>query len=432
MSPSSRKLLFRFSAVVFFIVGGLVVAYSFGIKLDLKRLTFSETGGIYVKSIPAEAEIYLDNKRIKNTSSFFQAGTLIDNLRKREYHLTLRENGYFSWVKTVNVSPSLVNVFDNIVMIQQKEPIKIAEPADKIKLLGDILLVEKNVSIYADKIKIFGNNIIDTTSNDSVITYNNANKNYYLVSLSNPSSYININDIFNNLKEDKLRLPGAVPILKVAFHPFNKDRLIIRSRGALYNIDITRSTIEKVVNGAVEFRTQGNNLFFYTTDGIYRYNLIFRTTTKLSLQKGQKIIKDFAGTSSGGAIVLYDNGELNLTFPDNLIKIADKAEIFSISDNGKLIAFGDTDQSLHIYDVEKQKYADIKNGVTGNLNKIIWYKDNNHLLLQSDDSVYFSEISETVPVNCFKIDVGAKDFSYNEDKNTVYINSANGVLKYEI
>lgn len=432
MSPSSRKLLFRFSAAIFFIVGGLVVAYSFGIKLDLKRLTFNETGGIYVKSTPAEAEIYLDEKRIKNTSSFFQAGTLIDNLKEREYHLTLSENGYFSWKKTVNVSPSLVNVFDNIVMVQQKEPIKISESADKIKLLGDILLVEKNGSIYADKVKILGNNITDTTSNDSVITYNNANRNYYLISLSNPSSYLNINDIFNNLKEDKLKLPGAVSILKVAFHPFNKDRLIIRSRGALYNIDITRSTIEKVVNGAIEFKTQGNNLFFYTTDGIYRYNLILRTTTKLNLQTGQKTIKDFIGTSSGGVVVLYDNGELDLAFPDNLIKIADKAEIFSISDNGKLIAFSDNDQSLHIYDVEKQKYADIKNGIAGNLNKIIWYKDNNHLLLQNDDSIYFSEISETVPVNCFKIAVDAKDFSYDEDKGIVYINSVNGVLKYEI
>ncbi len=407
------------------------MAYSFGIKFDLKQLTFSETGGIYIKSTPPEAEIYLDKKRIKNTSSFFQAGTLIDNLREKEYHLTLRENGYFNWEKTVDVSPSLVNVFDNIVMVSKKEPAKIAEPADKIKLLGDILLTERNGSLYADKIKIQGDKIVDVAPNDSVITYDNESKNYYLINLSNPNSYLNINNIFNNLKEDKLGLPGAVPVFKIAFHPSNRDRLIIRSRGALYNIDITRSAIEKVANGAIEFKTQGNNLFFYTSEGLYRYNLILRTTSKLVSLSSLKTIKDFTGAPSGEVIVLYDGGELSLTSSGNPIKIADKAKLFTISDNGKLIAINLNDQSLHIYDIEKQKYADIKNGVDGNIDKIIWYKDNNHLLLQNNDSLYFSEISETVPVNCFKIAVDVKDFFYDE-KNTVYINSAGGVLKYEI
>ena len=432
MSSGSRKLLFRLCVLLFFIAGGLLVAYSFGIKLDLASLTFSETGGIYIKSTPAEAEIYLNEKSIKNTSSFFQAGTIIDNLKEGEYSLVLHYNGYFDWQKNVNVSPSLVNVFDSVVMIPQKEPIKIAEPADKIELLGDILLTERNGSIYADKVRVLGNNIVDIAPNDSVTTYNNTTKDYYLISLSNPNSYLNISDTFNNLKEGKLGLPGAVPILNVAFHPFNRDRIIVRSRGALYNIDIARSTIEKVAEGASEFKTQGNNLFFYTSDGFYRYNLIFRTTAKLVPLSNLKTIKDFSGTPSGEAIVLYQDGELNLVSGGTPVKIADKAELFTISDNGKLIAFGDNDQSLHIYDIEKQKYADIKNGVAGALNKIVWYKDNNHLLLQNDNSLYFSEISETVPVNCFKIASEVRNFSYNEDGNTVYINSAGGVLKYEI
>ncbi len=408
------------------------MAYSFGIKLDLTNLTFSETGGIYIKSTPAEVEICLDGKKIKNTSSFFQAGTLVDNLREREYRLVLRDDGYFDWQKNVKVSPSLVNVFDSIVMVPQKEPVKIAEPADKIELLGDILITERNKSIYADGVKIPGSKIVDTTPNDSVITYDNGNKNYYLISLSNPNSYLNINDIFNNLKEDKLGLFGTVSILKVTFHPFNKDRLIVRSRGALYNIDTSRSTIEKVADGTTEFKTQGNNLFFYISDGLYRYNLIFRTTTKLAPLSDLKTIKDFAGTSSGGVVTLYQSGELDLIFGDNPVKIADKAKLFAVSDSGKLIAFGDNDQSLHVYDTDKLKYANIKNGVAGNLSKIVWYKDNNHLLLQSDDSLYFSEISEIDPVNSFKIASNIKDFSYDEDKNTVYINSTGGVLKYEI
>ncbi len=408
------------------------MAYSLGIKLDLANLTFDETGGIYIKSTPAEAEIYLDGKIIKNTSGFFQAGTIIDNLKEGEYRLDLRYNGYFNWQKNVNVSPLLVNVFDNVVMIPQKEPTRIAGPADKIGLLGDILLTERNGNIYADEVRIPGNSIADTAPNDSVITYNNTTKNYYLISLSNPNSYLNINDTFNNLKEGKLGLPGAVPILKVAFHPFNRDRIIVRSRRALYNIDVTRSTIEKVAEGTSEFKTQGNNLLFYTSSGLYRYSLIFRNTTELIPFVNPKNIKDFSGTSSGGVIVLYQSGELDLVSGDNQVKIADKAKLFAISDSGKLIAFGDNDQFLRVYDTEKQKYADINNSVAGNLSKIVWYKDNNHLLLQNDDSLYFSEISETVPVNSFKIAVDVKNFSYDKDRNIIYINSAGGVLKYEI
>lgn len=432
MSSGSRKLLFRFCVLLFFIAGGFLVAYSFGIKLDLASLTFSETGGIYVKSTPSDAEIYLDGKLIKNTSSFFQAGTIVDNLKEGQYYLELRGNGYFNWKKNVEVSPSLVNAFDSIIMVPEREPTKIAESADKIELLGDILLTEQNGNVYAEGVRIPGNKIIDTAPNDSVITYNNVNKDYYLISLSTPNSYLNINNIFNNLKEGKLGLPGVVPIFKVAFHPFNRDRLIVRSRGALYNIDTARFTIEKVAEGASEFETQGNNLFFYTSDGLYRYNLIFRNTAKLTPLSSLKPIKEFSGTASGGVIVLYRSGELDFISPDSTVKIAEKTELFTISDSGRLIAFGDNDQSLHIYDTDKQKYADIKNGVAGILNKIVWYKDSNHLLLQNDNSLYFSEISETVPVNCFKIAVDVRDFFYDEGKSTVYINSAGGVLKYEI
>lgn len=409
-----------------------MVIYSFGIKLDLKHLTFSETGGIYIKSTPSEAEIYLDGKLIKNTSSFFQAGTLIDNLKEGEYQLTLRNNGYFDWRKNVKVSPSLVNIFDSVIMVSLTKPMRIAEPADKIELLSDILLIERDGNIYADNKKIRGNNIVDTALNDSVITHNNSNKDYYLINLSNPNSYLNINNIFNNLKKSQLGLAGVVPILKVAFHPFNKDRIIVRSRGALYNIDITRSTIEKIVDDAIEFKTRGNNLFFYTSGGFYRYNLIFRTTTELTSLTNQKTIKDFSGIASGEAIVLYNDGELDIVSGHTPLEIAYKAELFTISDDGKLIAFGDHDQSLHIYDIEKKKYIDIKNEVLGILNKIVWYKDNNHLLLQNNDSLYFSEISEIIPVNYFKIASDVKSFFYDKDKNIVYINSAGGMLKYEI
>ena len=146
----------------------------------------------------------------------------------------------------------------------------------------------------------------------------------------------------------------------------------------------------------------------------------------------KETIKDFAGASSGEVTILYQSGKLDLVSAGNSVKISEKAEAFSISDNGKLIAFGDSDKSLHIYDTEKQKYADIKNGLDGDLKKIVWYKDNSHLLLQNDSSLYFSEISETIPVNCFKIASDVRDFSYSEDKNAIYINSASGVLEYEI
>lgn len=408
------------------------MAYSLGIKLDLANLTFSETGGIYVKSTPSEAKIYLDGKPVKNTTSFFQAGTIIDNLKEGEYHLALQENGYFNWQKNVKVLPSLVNVFDNIVMIPEKEAVKIAEPADKIELLENILITEQSGGVYVNGVKIPGNNIIDTDLNDSLVTYNNVTKDYYLVNLSNPNSYLNISNIFTRLKETKLGLPGAVPLLKVSFHPFNKDKVIVRSRGALYNIDTVRSTIEKIADNVIDFKTEGSNLLFYTVSGLYRYNLIFRNAVELISLNEDKTIKTFSSTGSGELVILYSDGELSLITSDAPLKIADKVKLFSVSDNEKLIAFGDSDESLHIYDAEKSKYADIKNGVTGSLNKIVWYKDNSHLLLQNDNSLYFSEISEIMPVNCFKIAVDVRDFSYDEDKNIVYINSAGGVLEYKI
>jgi hypothetical protein len=53
---------------------------------------------------------------------------------------------------------------------------------------------------------------------------------YFLVSLANPKASTNINEIFWNLKNIKLALPGEVPVVAMAPHPYDSDKVILSTR----------------------------------------------------------------------------------------------------------------------------------------------------------------------------------------------------------
>src|SRR3989344_8596314 len=101
MTVKTRRILFYVLFFLFIVFGSALSAYSLGIKLDFRTLSLSGTGGIYLKSEPPDAYIFLDGKQVENQDGLLQSGTLIDNLVENFYHVTVTKNGYFDWEKEV-------------------------------------------------------------------------------------------------------------------------------------------------------------------------------------------------------------------------------------------------------------------------------------------------------------------------------------------
>lgn len=434
MTVRARRILFYALFFLFFVFGGAITAYSLGIKLDFKTLSLSWTGGIYLKSEPSDVNIFLNGKPVENKTGFFQSGTLIDNLAKDFYHVTLTRSGYFDWEKKVEVEASLVEVFDAIVLVPKSEPERLADPADNFHVSGGNLILARDGKVVAGNDKIIGSKIEDFVEEGFLITYDEKTKIYYLSDLFEPGSALNINALFNNLKESRLNLAGTVPVIRAAFHPFNRKKLIIQSRGALYSLDTSRLTIEQISGAIFDFRVKGKEVVFYDSKAVYRYNFIFRTkTTIMELNGTDAAIKNLEIDAGNRVIVLFSDGKLLFIENGGKTKnIADKVKIVAPSGNSRFTVFADYDGQIYVYRADKETYLKLETGIEEEIIDIVWYKDDRHLFVKAGNKLYFTEVDDNLPLNTIRIATDVSGFYYKSGTDYLYFSLPGGVYRYKM
>ncbi len=435
MTIKTRRILFYILFFLFILIGGALTAYSLGIKLDFTTFSLSKTGGIYLKSEPPDTYIFLDGVPVENKSGFLQSGTLIDNLEKGFYQLSLKRDGYFDWEKEVKVQPSFVEVFDSIVLVARENPEWLTNPATNFYVSGEGIIVERDGKIIAGEAKLIGNKVEDFVEDGAIVTYNESNKTYYLSDLFTLGSSLNVNSLFNNLKESRLGLMGAVPLVKVGFHPFNHKKLIVQSRGALYNLDTSRLTIEQISEGVNDFNVKGEDIVFYDANGIYKYNLIFRTKSRLMEFNGgiNSQVKKLEIDAAGRTVLLLKNGKLSLLSNENKrTDVADKAGIMSASSDGRFIAFADYDGPLYVYRIDKKEYLKLNANIDEAIKDLSWYKDNKHLFILTSSGLYFTEVDDDLPLNTIKLAADVSVFKYVSSTDSLYFGSEGGIYRYKM
>lgn len=119
MTQRSRLLLFWICVVVFAISSPLAIFYSQGYRLDLAKKKFTQTGGIFLKVSPRQADVYLDEKFSKKTDFLF-GSLLIENLLPKNYKVKVAKDGYLPWEKNLEVKEKEVTEEKFITLIPEK------------------------------------------------------------------------------------------------------------------------------------------------------------------------------------------------------------------------------------------------------------------------------------------------------------------------
>lgn len=108
LSYKQRRLSLFILVLAFLITGPWILLNSFGYKLD-DAFSFIKTGGIYVHSDIANAEVYVDGEFLKNNGGIFR-NTLIQKLKPgQNYNIRFVKEGYRPWEKEIYVYPGLVS-----------------------------------------------------------------------------------------------------------------------------------------------------------------------------------------------------------------------------------------------------------------------------------------------------------------------------------
>lgn len=103
---------------MFLLVAPAVVLYSQGYRFDFDSKKITQTGGLFLKILPKQAEIYLDGE-LEEKTDFFFGSVLIENLLPKKYQIKVVKEGYFPWEKTLEIKEKEVTEVKNIVLFPE-------------------------------------------------------------------------------------------------------------------------------------------------------------------------------------------------------------------------------------------------------------------------------------------------------------------------
>ncbi len=119
MTKKIRLILFFLFTFLYLIIVPLLLFYSFGYRLDWKNKKIVGTGCLYLKVWPREATVLIDHKKNKK-AGFFLNEIIIQGLPLKKYTITVKNEDYFPWEKTLEILPKVITKIDNVTLIKEK------------------------------------------------------------------------------------------------------------------------------------------------------------------------------------------------------------------------------------------------------------------------------------------------------------------------
>jgi hypothetical protein len=434
MDPRKRTLLIIFLTFLFCLLGIFLVFYAQGYRIDFKTFNILKVGGIYVKTYPQKAHIFLDKKIVNRGFSLFDSGVLINSLFPKKYLLEIKAPDYKDWKRHILVKPSLVSEVKYAVLVPKNE-VSVLKSDIKSFLIfpnENFLITNFKNELIFNSFTLKGNEIKNISSDfEKVLTYDSKNKIYWLNNLKISSS-TNLNLILKSLNP-KLSFeniiftkenPNELVLWdknKINLLDLNKNKLTILATSTTSSLPILNIDSFKIWLVASDFDSKNNISNFY----IFQKNS-FSLNNKFSLPfKNVKLFlknNDLFILQSDGALYKY-----NLILQDN-VKIASDVLDFYLSPDGRMLAVQESN-ALEIFDLkDKTEYFKFNMPESKDIKRMEWFRDNRHLFLYFEDAVKFLEVEDLEKENIQTI-INSSNASYDFQKNKFYF--VNGdILKY--
>jgi hypothetical protein len=141
-----RKLFFWLFSFSFILFTPVIVYYSLGYKFDIKSKKFLKTGAISIKTFPKGISVYLDGKKINETSP-----CILRDLMPQEYTIDLEKEGFYPYSVTVEVKPSFIEKVDVFLVPQMGDVKKLAADLYIYKFFIIKHLFGKKILAFTDK-----------------------------------------------------------------------------------------------------------------------------------------------------------------------------------------------------------------------------------------------------------------------------------------
>lgn len=118
MTKRSRTILFFACIILFLTAAPIMTLYSQGYRFDFGERKLVLTGSLSLKTVPRQADVYIDEK-LEGKTDFFSGSFLANNLIPKAYKVEVKKDGYFPWEKSLRMDEGMVAEAENIYLVRQ-------------------------------------------------------------------------------------------------------------------------------------------------------------------------------------------------------------------------------------------------------------------------------------------------------------------------
>ena len=119
MNSKTRRIILCSVIIFFILIAPVIILYSLGYSFDWQEKKVVLTGGLYIKSIPKRATVYINDKPKKETPVF------IKRLAPKYYQIKVTKEGFHEWSKKLKIESKLVTEVKDILLIPINPEIEI-------------------------------------------------------------------------------------------------------------------------------------------------------------------------------------------------------------------------------------------------------------------------------------------------------------------
>ncbi|MDD5547523.1 MAG: hypothetical protein PHN74_01290 [Candidatus Pacebacteria bacterium] len=444
MTIKVRKMLLSLFVILFLILGGVLILYSNGWIFDFGTLKFSRLGAVYIETETDNFQMKIGKNEININPGLFQNGVLVANLVPKNYRLEITKENYQSWTKDIRVKPSLVVRTYPIVLFPNKwVPEEIYKNTSDFNI-GSRYIFRKTLSgkLMINNTASNGDEFIDWLYGGSLaLTKDTAKNVYFVINPKQKNTALNINLIFNNLKEgismrDSDNNPKIIP------HPYDGNKLIVSTINRIYMIDIARFTIQTISKepGSI-ILAKNKKLFLMKKSGIYSLDLSSKTEKLITAEIAEK--PELADLSPDSETLALLAGKklflINLAEP-KVSQAASSVSYFKFSPDGEKIAFLENNNLIKILFLKDQaKVVPQKSGAICSLgaysleqdHPFEWYHNSAYLLTKHSNKLHLLEIDDRSLINQQDINIDLGKYFYDDEDNYVYFISSGSLNKIQ-
>lgn len=440
MRKKTRKIIFIFGLLLFFIITPLLLLYSQGIRISFGEQRILRTGGFYFNVLQNSVEIYL-NGSLQEKTGIWGNSVLIRNLPPQKYDIEIKKAGYFPWQKTLEIKEGEVVQAKNILLTKEGVQFKVLKRNVEDFLVsedgGDLLLKESNEEGWRFIIlnlltlrerEIFSEREFKGKAEITPVAWREQEKEILLESDDTgiQKFFILNYDFLPEKQFFNLTLPGDIK--KISFAPTVKGEVLYLLGNNLIRKNFDGNQREEIfLPGVVWFEIQNGNLFWLSDSG-------FLLKSGFNGERKEILNKKPLSLKQGGYDIRAWKEEVLVTTPEDLYlftkdgklnKIFDEVMGFEISPNLAQTVFWQENEIWLLKEFKGEKVTLFLNRFSKSPQSIFWLTPH-YLLFKLGDEIKITEIDNRDYLNMVNLgEFKNPEIFFNQGDEKLYILSEN-------